>query len=160
MGVRVEVPANAPIVLLREAAGDRRVLPIYIGGAEATAIAFALEGVVTPRPLTHDLLKDVLDGLGVALERVVVTELREHTFFAELHLRLGDRVQLVSSRPSDAIALAVRTGTPIFADEAVLDEAAQPAEDEDEAEEPADQDELVDEFRDFIERVNPEDFAS
>lgn len=159
MGVRVEVPANAPIVLLRESEGERRVLPIYIGGAEATAIAFALEGVATPRPLTHDLLKNVLEELGASVERIVVTELRDHTFFAELLLRVGDAEHRVSSRPSDAIALAVRTGTPIFAEEAVLDEAGQPGELE-EDEEQADAEELVDEFRDFIERVNPEDFAS
>ena len=87
VGVRVEVPSSSPIALLREVGGARRVLPIFIGAPEANAIAFALEEIVTPRPMTHDLLKDVLDDMGVSLEQVVVTELREGTFFAELELQ-------------------------------------------------------------------------
>jgi uncharacterized protein len=159
VGVRVELPSNAPIVLLRETGGLHRTLPIFIGGPEATAIAFALEGVDTPRPMTHDLMKNVLDDLGVRIERIVVTELRDSTFFAELHLSGGGNgnTHVVSSRPSDAIALAVRAGTPIFADEAVLDEAAYPPEEHEEEQE---QDEVVEQFKEFIEKVNPEDFAS
>ncbi|MGH9119968.1 MAG: bifunctional nuclease family protein [Acidimicrobiales bacterium] len=159
VGVRVELPTNVPIVLLRETEGDRRVLPIFIGSPEATAIAFALERVETPRPMTHDLLKNVLDELGVNIDRIVVTELRDSTFFAELHLTRNGRAHTVSSRPSDAIALAVRTGTPIFAEETVLAEAAYPA---DAAEEKPgeEQDEVVEQFREFIEHVNPEDFGA
>ena len=134
IGVRIEMPSSSPIMLLREVDG-LRVLPIFIGPPEATAIAFALEEVVTPRPMTHDLLRNVLDDLGVSLEKVTVTELREGTFIAELELNARDGVHTISSRPSDAIALAARTGSPIFAAEAVLDEAAYLAEDEDEAEE-------------------------
>lgn len=156
VGVRVELPTNAPIVLLRETTGDHRLLPIFIGGPEATAIAFALENVETPRPMTHDLLKNVLDDLGVRVERIVVTELRESTFFAELHLASNGRVHTVSSRPSDAIALAVRTGTPIFAAETVLDEASYPSTEE----EGEEQEVVVEQFREFIDKVNPEDFAS
>ncbi len=156
IGVRVELPTNAPIVLLRETEGAHRTLPIFIGGPEATAIAFALEQVETPRPMTHDLMKDVLDDLGVRLERVVVTELRDSTFYAELHLTGNGQTHVVSSRPSDAIALAVRTGTTIFADESVLDEAGYTPEEEADEE----QDEVVEQFREFIDRVNPEDFAS
>jgi len=156
IGVRVELPTNAPIVLLRETDGEHRTLPIFIGGPEATAIAFALEGVDTPRPMTHDLLKNVLDERGWALAKVVVTELRESTFFAELHLTHNGQTQVVSSRPSDAIALAARTGTAIYADESVLDEAAYPAEESSEEE----QDEVVEQFKEFIDSVNPEDFAS
>jgi hypothetical protein len=156
IGVRVELPTNAPIVLLRETEGEHRTLPIFIGGPEATAIAFALEQVETPRPMTHDLMKDMLDGLGVRLDRVVVTELRESTFYAELHLASNGQTRVVSSRPSDAIALAVRTGTTIYADEGVLDEAGYAPEEEAEEE----QDEVVEQFREFIDRVNPEDFAS
>jgi len=157
LGVRVELPANTPILLLRETGGAKRVLPIYIGGPEAAAIAYALEGVESPRPLTHDLLKTVLGELGATLVKVTVTDLVEHTFYAELDLQVGDRHHVVSSRPSDAIALAVRTGTPIFAADKVLDEAGQsssPPEREGEA------DEILEEFRDFIEHVNPDDFAS
>ena len=157
IGVRVELPTNAPIVLLRETDGSHRTLPIFIGGPEATAIAFALEGVETPRPMTHDLMKDMLEALGWDLERVVVTELRESTFYAELHLTSNGQTHVISARPSDAIALAARTGTTIFADESVLDEAAYPPDDEvtEEA-----QDEVVEQFKEFIDRVNPEDFAS
>jgi bifunctional DNase/RNase len=157
IGVRVELPTNAPIVLLRETEGSHRTLPIFIGGPEATAIAFALEGVETPRPMTHDLMKNVLDELGWELQSVVVTELRESTFFAELHLTSNGQTHVISARPSDAIALAARTGTTIFADESVLDEAAYPPDDEvtEEA-----QDEVVEQFKEFIDRVNPEDFAS
>lgn len=157
VGVRVELPTNAPIVLLRETDGSHRTLPIFIGGPEATAIAFALEGVETPRPMTHDLLKNVLDELGWQLDRVIVTELRESTFYAELHLTSSGKTHVISARPSDAIALAARTGTTIFADESVLDEAAYPPDDEQTEEA---QDEVVEQFKEFIDNVNPEDFAS
>ncbi len=155
LGVRVELPANAPIVLLRESSGTRRVLPIYIGSSEATAIAYALEGVPVARPMTHDLLRNILDELGAEPRRIEVTELRDHTFYAEIELVIGKATHRVSSRPSDAIALAARTGTPIFAAEQVLDEAGQAAADEPEGE----AEELVDEFREFIEHVSPEDFG-
>ena len=159
LGVRLELPANAPVVLLREQVGEQRVLPIYIGPEEAKAIALALEGVVPPRPLTHDLLRDVLGALDVSVTRVSVTALEDRTFFAELELRVDGRTVRVSARPSDAIALAVRVDAPIFAAEDVLDEAAAPQEDEadDDREE---QEEIVEEFREFIDQVNPEDFAS
>jgi len=143
-------------VLLREVDGQHRTLPIFIGGPEATAIAFALEGVETPRPMTHDLLKDVLEALGANLEQVLVTELREATFYAELHVRTPNGTRVVSSRPSDAIALAARTGTAIFCSESVLDEAAYPPDDE----APEEAEEVVEQFREFIDSVNPEDFAS
>ena len=156
VGVRVELPTNAPIVLLRERGGERRLLPIFIGAPEATAIAFALEDVSTPRPMTHDLLKDVLDDLAVTLDQVVVTALKDATFYAELHLSVDGRQHQVSSRPSDAIALAARTGSPIFAAEAVLDEAAYTLTEEDEEQ----QETVVEQFKEFIDSVNPEDFAS
>jgi bifunctional DNase/RNase len=158
VGVRVELPSNAPIVLLREVEGGRRLLPIFIGGPEATAIAYALEHVETPRPMTHDLMKTLLEDLGARVERIVVTELRESTFFAEIHLASDGETRTVSSRPSDAIALAVRVGTRIFAEEAVLDEAGYTGDEEHEQEH--EQDEVVEEFREFLDKVNPEDFAS
>lgn len=158
LGVRVELPANTPVVMLREHETERpRVLPILIGGPEASAIHSAMEGIVPPRPLTHDLLVTVMLALGATLERVVITEVREHTFFAELHLRTAAGEIVVSSRPSDAIALAVRTTAPIFAEEALLDEAAVEAPEE--AQE-GDEEAILDEFRDFLDDVSPDDFAS
>jgi bifunctional DNase/RNase len=157
LGVRLELPANAPVVLLREQSGERRVLPIYIGPEEARAIALALEGVSTPRPMTHDLLRDVLGAVEATVVSITVTDLRESTFFAEIEVQTGDRTVRVSSRPSDAVALAVRVDAPIFASEQVLAEAAMPAAEEGEEEQ---QEEIVDQFREFIDQVNPEDFAS
>ncbi len=155
VGVRVELPTNTPIVLLRETAGERRMLPIFIGAPEATAIAFALEQVPTPRPMTHDLVKNLLEEVGVTLERIVVTDLQDSTFFAELHLVQGEATHQLSSRPSDAIALAARTGSPIFAEESVLDEVGYTVREEAQPEE-----EVVEEFRRFIDNIDPEDFAS
>ncbi|MBA3281274.1 MAG: bifunctional nuclease family protein [Acidimicrobiia bacterium] len=156
VGVRVEMPSSSPIALLREVGGARRVLPIFIGAPEATAIAFALEEVVTPRPMTHDLFREVLDDLGVSLEKITVTELKEGVFHAELELNGRDGVHTISSRPSDAIALAARTGSPIYATEVVLTEAGYLEDDEPEPEE--EQAQVVEEFREFIDTVNPEDF--
>jgi bifunctional DNase/RNase len=155
VGVRVEMPTNNPIVLLREAEGDHRVLPIFIGAVEATAIAFALQGVTTQRPMTHDLMRDLLEQLDVEVDRIVVTDLRDGTFYAEIQMRRNGSNYAVSSRPSDAIALAARTGAPIFAAEPVLDEAAIVATEEEE-----EQEDEVEAFREFLEGVNPEDFAS
>ena len=148
MGVRVEMPSNQPIVLLREVSGER-YLPIWIGAVEATAIAFAQQGVTPPRPLTHDLMKDVLDATGLRLSEVRITDVKDGVFFAMLVFDSGVEV---SARPSDSIALALRTGTKILCAEAVLDEAglAVPAEQEDE----------VEKFREFLDQVTPEDFES
>ena len=155
--MRVELPANTPMVVLREQEGRHRLLPIMIGSPEASAIHNALEGVVPQRPLTHDLMVNVVAALGAELESVIVTEVRDHTFFAELHLRTNGGPKVISSRPSDALALAVRTGTPIYANEDLLDEAALDAPDEmAEQEEEA----ILDEFRDFLEEINPEDFEA
>jgi len=153
IGVRVEVPTNQPIVLLREDDGTR-FLPIFIGQPEATAIVYALQGEETPRPMTHDLFKSVLDDLSVKLARVEITALHDGTFYAEIELdRDGTRTR-ISSRPSDAIALAVRFGeTPIYADESVLDEAGVLFEADEEEQE-------VEQFREFLDNVTPEDFAS
>jgi len=155
VGVRVELPTNTPIVLLRETGGERRMLPIFIGPPEATAIAFALEQVPTPRPMTHDLLKNLLDDLSVTLERVVVTDLQDSTFFAELHLVQGSETRLLSSRPSDAIAIAARTGSPIYAEEHVLDQVGYAVQ-----EEALPEEEVVEEFKQFLDEINPDDFAS
>ena len=154
VGVRVEVPTNQPIVLLREEAGSR-YLPIFIGPPEATAIVYALQGMETPRPMTHDLFKSVLDELGAALRQVVITELHDGTFYAEIEILRDGTTQRISSRPSDALALAARypEPVPIYADEAVLDEAGVLF-DQDEEES------QIEEFREFLSQVSPEDFAA
>lgn len=149
VGVRVELPHNQPIVLLKERTGDR-FLPIWIGAVEATSIAFALQGVVTARPMTHDLMRNMLEDLAVSLDRVVVTALRDGTFYAELQMTQDGESFVTSSRPSDAIALAVRATVPIFANEEVLAEAGIEIEDEEEVE--------VERFKEFLDGVTPEDF--
>jgi len=151
-GVRVELPSNQPIVLLKERTGER-YLPIWIGAAEAAAIALSLQGVVTPRPMTHDLMKNILEEMAVDVRQIVITELREGTFFATISMQRNGDAYEISSRPSDAIALAVRLGVPIFASEDVLSEASILIPDGDEEEE-------VEKFREFLESVNPEDFES
>jgi len=160
--VRVSLPTNNPVVLLEEMGGGRTLF-IFIGNPEADAIVKAMRGSVPPRPLTHDLFRDVLQGLDTQVERVVVTELRmdsegNGTFYAELHLRQADRPIVVSARPSDAIALAARTGAPIFVDDALLEAEGVVLQNEDA--EDGDDDNLVEQFHDFIEGIRPEDFAS
>ncbi|HLG66537.1 MAG TPA: bifunctional nuclease family protein [Acidimicrobiales bacterium] len=160
--VRVDLQSNTPVLLLQETEGEGRTLPIFIGTPEATAIAYALQGVEMPRPMTHDLMKDMLDALHVEVERVLVTELRSSTYFAELHLRRGSDRSVVSSRPSDAVAVAVRTGSPLFVSDELMDAegillAIDSGEDE---EQEANPDELVGQFREFLDNIKPEDFRS
>ena len=150
VGVRVELPTNTPILLLRERDGTR-YLPIWIGTPEATAIALALEGIETARPLTHDLMKTLLDVLGADIERVDVTSLDNGTFFADLVIESEGEELTISSRPSDAIALATRAGAPVFASRALLDEAGIEIHDDTEEEE-------IERFREFLDDVTPEDF--
>ena len=146
VGVRVEMPSNQPIVLLREHEGER-YLPIWIGAVEATAIAFAQQGVVPARPLTHDLLRDVIAAVGRSVTQIQITSLRDGVFYADVHFDDGT---VVSARPSDAIALALRTGTTIFGAEEVLAEAGILIPDEQEDE--------VEKFREFLDQISPEDF--
>jgi hypothetical protein len=155
--VRVEYPTNTPILLLQEATGDR-ALPIYIGRPEAEAIATALQGVVTKRPMTHDLMRDVLTEVGLVLDHVVITELKDQTFYAELRLRRGGSNYVISARPSDAIALAIRAGATIYAEEALLDAEGIVIAQREDIDEPGEGEELVAQFQDFIEGVRPEDF--
>jgi bifunctional DNase/RNase len=155
--VRVEMATRTPILLLQEAGGGNRTLPIYIGPAEAQAIAQALQGVVAPRPMTHDLMRDLLIDLGAVVDCVVITELRDRTFYAEIRLSVGGRRHQVSARPSDAIALAVRTSATIYAEDALVDAEGVVLEAEDDGED-ADTDELVSEFKAFIDAIKPEDF--
>lgn len=140
------MPTNQPIVLLRERDGDR-YLPVWVGAAEAAAIAFAQQGVVPPRPLTHDLLKDVIGALGHELTEVRIVELKDAVFYATLVFAGGVEV---SSRTSDAIALALRTDTPIKAVDEVMDEAGVVVSE--------DEDDEVERFREFLDHVSAEDF--
>ncbi|GDX32333.1 hypothetical protein LBMAG15_12670 [Actinomycetes bacterium] len=158
IGVRMEMPSNNPIVLLRESGGVR-YLPIWVGAVEATAIAFAQQGVVPPRPLTHDLMKDALEATGAALTQIQITALQDGVFFAVLVFASGVEV---SARPSDAIALALRAGVPIYSAEEVLDEAGiELPEDETVTADPGQQvpsDVELAQFREFLDQVSPEDF--
>ncbi len=152
VGIRIELPSNVPILLLRERDGSR-YLPIWIGPNEATAIALALQGVEPQRPMTHDLLKLVIDALDAEVVRVDVTELVGGTFFANLILNRQGTDTTISARPSDAVAVAARTEAPLFADRALLDEAGV------EIEEDGQEDE-IERFREFLEDITPEDFGS
>ena len=150
-GVRIEFPSNSPIVLLQEAGGER-YLPIWIGQSEAQAIAIGQQGLATPRPMTHDLLKNILEEMAVQVDSIVISELRDGTFYALINMQRNGSTYEVSSRPSDAIALAVRLGCKIFANEEVLSEASILIPNEGEEEEE------VEKFREFLENVKPEDF--
>lgn len=154
-GVRIDRMAGTPVVMLREDDAPRRQFEIYIGAPEAAAIKTALDGEKTPRPLTHELMINALEQLTFSMTRVVLTHVSSGTYFAELVIvgDDGDETR-VSARPSDAIALALRASCPIFASEALLEMVGELVEEE----ESAPNDEILDEFRDFIENISPEDF--
>jgi hypothetical protein len=160
IGVRVDLRSRSPVVFLQEES-TRRSIPIFIGAAEATAIAYALEHTPVPRPMSHDLLRDVVVALGATLDRVVITEIRDGTYFAELHLDQNGRSIVISARPSDALALAARTESPIYVADDLLEAAGLLLEevefDGEEGDEPDET--VVDEFRDFLDTVRPEDFS-
>ncbi len=148
VGVRIEMPSNQPIVLLKEIDGIR-YLPIWVGAVEASAIAFAQQGLVPTRPLTHDLFTSALHILNAKVERVEITDLIDGVFYSELHL---EGAITISARPSDAIALALRAGAPISAAESLFSKAGIEIPDQSEDE--------VEKFREFLDQINPEDFAS
>ena len=156
-GVRIEFPSNSPIVLLREAEGER-FLPIWIGQSEAQAIAIGQQGLATPRPMTHDLLKNILDEMSVQVTNITITELRDGVFHAVIGLQRNGSSYEISSRPSDAIALAVRLGCKIFANEDVLEEASILIPPDGEGEQEEEKEKQVQEFREFLENVTPDDF--
>ena len=161
VAVRIELPGNSPVVILREIVDPERLLPIFIGQPEATAIAFALDGVVTPRPMTHDLLCDVLEELGAKLTSVEITGVQAGTYYADLVLQFASEERRISSRPSDAMALALRLDAPIFVSHTLVDEAGILADDDDELDEtPGQGGDVVEQFKDFIDTVNPEDFGA
>jgi bifunctional DNase/RNase len=147
VGVRVERPTNQPLVLLRETEGNR-YLPIWIGAVEASAIAHAQQGAVSPRPLTHTLMHSIVEALGDELDEVRITEVDDGIFHAELHFVSG---AAVDARPSDSIALALRAGARITCTEDVLDAAG--------IEASRDEDEEIEKFREFLDHVSPEEFG-
>jgi len=153
-GVSYDMVGKQPIVLLKTADG-KRFLPIWIGPSEASAIMAKLQGSEPPRPMTHDLLQSVVEELGASVVRIAVTELRENTFYARITLRANGSDLEIDSRPSDAIALAVRADAPIFAADEVIAESSIEFESEPETSE---QTNVVEEFRRFLEDVKPEDF--
>ena len=153
IGVRVEMPSNQPIVLLKEIDGTR-FLPIWVGAVEATAIAFAQQGVEPPRPLTHDLMKNIVELFDATLIAVHVTEIKDGTFYATLNLRDSKGEPLsISARPSDAIALAVRSHSNILATQELLDEIGI------EIPQGEGENQEVEKFREFLDQINPEDFV-
>ena len=121
-GLMVDPVTNMPIVILKDDS-DSRVLPIWVGIFEANAIALKVEDIETPRPMTHDLLQSLLRTFDATVDKIVVSDLRENTYFALIHLRIGEAIHTVDARPSDALALALRAGAPIFVEETVLDQA-------------------------------------
>lgn len=156
LGIALD-PAGQHIVLLKpihEDEGTGRVLPIWIGGQEATSILIAIEGEHAPRPLSHDLITTLFGAVGAKVDRVDVTRIDEGTFYAELTLTTPTGLQVLDARPSDAVALAVRADAPIFVADEVLDDAGIPAEMAD----LRDDEEKLDEFKHFLDEVDPEDF--
>jgi uncharacterized protein len=152
-GVSFDLVGKQPIVLLKTADGNR-YLPIWIGQPEAAAILMKLQGAATPRPMTHDLVTDMLEQLDAQVVRITVTELRDNTFYASITVVMNGSEIEVDSRPSDAIALAVRAEAPIFAADRVIEESAIEFEGEEVNEE-----EIVSDFKKFLDNVSPEEFA-
>ena len=153
-GINLDLFSSSPIVILK-VEDENRYLPIWIGQPEARSILMKLQNQEFSRPLTHDLAFNLVTELGGSLERVAVTELRDSTFFATLRVEIDGRVVEVDSRPSDAIAIAVRAGAPIFAADTVIEEAAVVFE---EAMEDTPEEEVVDKFKDWVNQITPEDF--
>ncbi len=153
-GVSFDQVGKTPIVLLKTAEGNR-FLPIWIGAPEATAILMKLQGAAAPRPLTHDLFTSILGQLDAKVERISVTDLKENTFYAVITLarESGEEIE-IDSRPSDAIALAVRVDAPIFVADAVIDEASVVFDGDH-----LDDDDIVAQFKEFLDRVSPDEFA-
>jgi bifunctional DNase/RNase len=153
-GVSFDMVGKQPIVLLKTQSGNK-FLPIWIGSTEASAILMKLQGVETPRPMTHDLLSDTIAHLNAEVSRVTVTDLRENTFIATITVRADAGEIEIDARPSDALALAVRVDAPIYVDDKVIEDSALEF-----TEDPDDTDEVVERFKEFLDDVSPDDFAS
>jgi len=153
-GLALDPLSNLPIIILRDE-DEKRSLPIWIGIYEANAIALELEKIETPRPMTHDLIKNILETIEARVQKVVVTDLKENTFYAVLHLQVGTTEYTVDSRPSDAIALALRAGAPIYVDEEVVRKAKSLEVGKDAEAVKADD---PDRLREWLQNIKPEDF--
>ncbi len=149
-GIALDPITNMPIIILKDPE-ERRALPIWVGIFEANAIALELEKVSTPRPMTHDLLKNILEGLGITVQQVIVNDLKENTFYATIELNYNGSVVSIDSRPSDAIALALRVNAPIFVTENVVTQAKNI--------EVSDEKEETDKWKEWLENLKPEDFG-
>ena len=149
-GLMIDPVSNMPIIVLKNQEGDS-VLPIWVGIFEANAIALKVEQIDTPRPMTHDLLESMIGTFGAAVEKIVVNDLRDNTYFALIHLRVADQEHLVDSRPSDALALALRVGAPIFVEESVLDQAKSVEGEKDLSD--------SERLRKWFENLDPDDFS-
>ena len=154
-GIALDPMSNTPIILLKEVEGNDAV-PIWIGLMEASAIATKLEDIDLPRPMTHDLLKNIIEAFNAKVERVVVTDLRENTYYAEITIQIGERILEVDSRPSDAIALALRTESPIFIHRRVIEKSQKTDLSSVEKKEYKDEKEK---WKDILEKMSPEDFG-
>jgi hypothetical protein len=148
-GINLDMLTNQPVIILKDME-NKRYLPIWIGQYEATAILMELQGIEAARPLTHDLLKNLIDQLHVKLDKIVIDDIEDGTFFAKMYIHNSNKIEKIDARPSDAIALAVRLKAPIFAAEKVVEKATVSSElgEEDE----------VQRFREFLDEINPEDF--
>ncbi len=149
-GIALDPITNMPIIILKDQ-DEKRALPIWVGIFEANAIALELEKIATPRPMTHDLIKNILDGVGASVQQIVINDLKENTFFAVIEVNFNGNVVNIDSRPSDAIALALRLNAPIF----VTDKVVSKAKSMDIAEEKED----TDRWREWLENLKPEDFG-
>ncbi len=147
-GLMIDPVSNMPIIILKNSDGEA-VLPIWVGIFEANAIAMQLEKITSPRPMTHDLLRNVIQGLDVAVERVEITDLRENTFYAQIHLRRNGESLSIDARPSDAMALALRAQAPIFVNQQVLEKSSSGTGESDETER----------LRRWLETVDPEELG-
>ncbi len=148
--VRLDVTTNQPVVILKDENRDR-YLPIWIGQSEAQSIMMELEGIKPSRPLTHDLLKSILVKLSAVVDGIVINDLKDGTYFAKIKVKVDSKLMEIDSRPSDAIAIAVRTGAPIFVEDSVIEEAAILSSEGEEEE--------VKKFRAFLNEINPTDFG-
>ena len=149
-GIALDPITNMPIIILKDVE-EKRALPIWVGIFEANAIALELEKIATPRPMTHDLIKNILDGLGATVQQIVINDLKDNTFFAVIEVNYNGNMVSIDSRPSDAIALALRVNAPIFVTEKVVSKAK--------SMDIAEEKEETDRWKEWLENLKPEDFG-